>query len=485
MKQSSEISSLPSMARSSHIMIDFEKLVSERLASHTDFYNSSPSVCNMSAPLTSEQRQNFDQIRQFLIESREKFKPYPEDYFHGRGIVLTIGKFQIPYAKVNLKMIQFTGTVLPVQIWYSSLEISNDMIIDLLEYVPKLSVSACCFESTQCQTLDTLWQLNPTYVFSPHMSGTLLKNFPYKPAAIISATFAEVLFLDCDSYLARDPEYLFQFDPMYVKFGALFFPDAMTSRQHISIWNLLNTTCAHNELELDSSAILVDKRRVWKGLYLTKLMNDKHTLFYQHTDGDKDTFRLAFRFMHIPYYLVGIPCSTGRFNGAHFCGLSLCKTDSLGRYIFIKYDKTVLSITNMMYFCNENSHIHLLKYVWVSYSSRNLAYTRIALCDPYNRSFSFQFCQLSQLTPQCFHIFAPDNRQRASSKCYTGRIPQNEIENYIYAPGESLVSESINSNRVLISETSSLIPGFITHFLHYRQEVLEREASTLTQSFPH
>ena len=106
------------------------------------------------------------------------------------------------------------------------------------------------------------------------------KHFPYKPAAIISSTFAEVLFLDCDAYVTRDPEDLFLSDPMYLKFGALFYSDAYKSRQHPSIWKMLNTTCGTEEYELDSGTILVDKRRVWSGLYLTKLMNDNHKIFY-------------------------------------------------------------------------------------------------------------------------------------------------------------------------------------------------------------
>ncbi len=111
--------------------------------------------------------------------------------------------------------------------------------------------------------------------------GKLRKQFPYKPAAILSSTFSEVLFLDCDAYVTRDPEELFLSDPMYLKFGALFFPDGLKSRQHPVVWNLFNTSCADDEYEFDSATILVDKRKVWNGLYMTKLMNDDHELFYK------------------------------------------------------------------------------------------------------------------------------------------------------------------------------------------------------------
>ena len=153
-------------------------------------------------------------------------------------------------------------------------------MIDLLHSVPNLNVSICCFVTNQCQTRTKVWQLNSTHIYKPN-TGQLPKPFPYKPAAILSSTFVEVLFLDCDAYVTRDPEELFHFDPMYLKFGALFFPDALKSRQHPAVWDLFNTSCAQDEYEFDSAVILVDKRRVWNGLYMAKLMNDDHELFYK------------------------------------------------------------------------------------------------------------------------------------------------------------------------------------------------------------
>ncbi len=153
-------------------------------------------------------------------------------------------------------------------------------MIELLDEAPKLNSSVCCFHTNQCKTRKQVWQLNSTHVYKPQLSN-LVKNFPYKPAAILSATFAEVLFLDSDAYVTRDPEELFLSDPMYLKFGALFHPDAHKTRQHPFIWKLLNTSCGVEEYELDSATILVDKKRVWNGLYMTKLMNDHHKLFYK------------------------------------------------------------------------------------------------------------------------------------------------------------------------------------------------------------
>lgn len=150
---------------------------------------------------------------------------------------------------------------------------------DLLIIAPSVNLSVCCFLENRCRNSTRTWQINPQYVFKPHIISAD-QRFAYKPASIISSTFAEVLFLDSDAYPTRDPEELFLHDPMYLQFGTLFFPDAHISRQHSSIWKLFNTTCGENEFELDSAAILVDKRRAWEGLFMTKLMNDNHRHFY-------------------------------------------------------------------------------------------------------------------------------------------------------------------------------------------------------------
>ena len=153
-------------------------------------------------------------------------------------------------------------------------------MLQLLSIAPKLNVSICCFITGECRSSSGIQQLNSSYIFKPEMPRRRSKSFPFKPAAIVSSTFAEVLFLDCDSYVTRDPEELFLSDPMYLKFGALFFPDGFKSRQHPYVWNVFNTSFIKDEFELDSAAILVDKRRVWNGLYMTKLINDYYKIFY-------------------------------------------------------------------------------------------------------------------------------------------------------------------------------------------------------------
>jgi hypothetical protein len=70
----------------------------------------------MTIPLTDNEKNAFDIIAIKMPTLRIEMMPYPNEYFHGRGIVLTTGRKQLKFARVNLKMIEITGTRLPVQV---------------------------------------------------------------------------------------------------------------------------------------------------------------------------------------------------------------------------------------------------------------------------------------------------------------------------------------------------------------------------------
>jgi hypothetical protein len=74
--------------------------------------------CNITKPLTNAEKNAFHIISTELATLRLHMIPYPNEYFHGRGIVLTTGKSQLKFAKINLKMLELTGTRLPVQVLF-------------------------------------------------------------------------------------------------------------------------------------------------------------------------------------------------------------------------------------------------------------------------------------------------------------------------------------------------------------------------------
>ena len=86
------------------------------LSSYEQFYNDSGKACKSNEPLTEEQTDAFNTISTKLLTLRTELIEYPAEYFHGRGIVLTAGKRQLKFAKINLRMLEVSGTRLPVQV---------------------------------------------------------------------------------------------------------------------------------------------------------------------------------------------------------------------------------------------------------------------------------------------------------------------------------------------------------------------------------
>ena len=93
-----------------------KQLITERLASYSQFYNNSLGICNMKNSLNAEQEKNFPLISKLLVKLRQQIAAYPNQYFNGRGIILTVGSSQLKLTRVNLKMIELSHTRLPVQV---------------------------------------------------------------------------------------------------------------------------------------------------------------------------------------------------------------------------------------------------------------------------------------------------------------------------------------------------------------------------------
>ncbi len=97
--------------------IDFkQQLFNERLTSYNLRYTNFLPVCNKTNTLNESEKHAYQTMSQLLQTFRTQIKPYPNDYFNGRGIVLTAGRNQLKFAKVNLKMIELTKTKLSVQV---------------------------------------------------------------------------------------------------------------------------------------------------------------------------------------------------------------------------------------------------------------------------------------------------------------------------------------------------------------------------------
>ncbi|CAF3029877.1 unnamed protein product, partial [Rotaria sp. Silwood2] len=115
--QNDTLVSLPANSSVLHLInASFKnELINKHLATYSRMYDNAPRYCNTTRSLNKEQEQVFSRISKLLAILREQVVPYSNEYFHGRGIVLSVGSGQLALAKVNLKMIEHSGTQLNVQ----------------------------------------------------------------------------------------------------------------------------------------------------------------------------------------------------------------------------------------------------------------------------------------------------------------------------------------------------------------------------------
>ncbi|CAF4352343.1 unnamed protein product [Rotaria socialis] len=95
-----------------------KELIRQFLASHSRFYGYSADACNVTNGVNREQPRILFNVSELLAKLPQQVVPFPEAIFEGQGIVFIVGYAQASIEKVSLKMIELSGTKLPVQDQY-------------------------------------------------------------------------------------------------------------------------------------------------------------------------------------------------------------------------------------------------------------------------------------------------------------------------------------------------------------------------------
>lgn len=190
-----------------------------------------------------------------------------------------------PSAWVAIKRLRASGCTLPVQLWYLG---AGEMSSRDLSLAATLGVT--CVDAHQVR------QRRP---------ARILNGWELKPYAVINSTFAEVLSLDADNVVVRDPTDLFQ-SPSYRREGALFWPDRGCLAKEREIWSVCRVPY-RREPEFDSGQMVIDKNRCWRPLQLAMHYNEYSDFYYKHMFGDKDTYHFAWRFLGVEYGMIAHP----------------------------------------------------------------------------------------------------------------------------------------------------------------------------------
>ncbi|KAI9330238.1 alpha-mannosyltransferase, partial [Zopfochytrium polystomum] len=124
-----------------------------------------------------------------------------------------------------------------------------------------------------------------------------------KLESILSSPFEQVLFLDPDNYVVKDPTFLFE-TKVFKTIGALFWPDFPIRKNpdDLVLWNIFGLEY-FNELEFESGQIVLDKKKAWRGLMLTRYILQQARYYFKKFLGDKEAFFWGFAGARTPYFL--------------------------------------------------------------------------------------------------------------------------------------------------------------------------------------
>jgi len=235
----------------------------------------------------SDENQLRDSYREMLDQFLRSIPVFPEHRFQGRGIVLCGGgTVYFPCIWVCIRMLRSFGCTLPIELWYRGPREMTDEMKALLE-----TYDVVCRDS---------------FAVAREFPVRRLDGWELKPYAILNSRFAEVLYIDADNVVVRNPEFLFD-TVLYADTGALFWQDLPNDTSGLSYlkdnaWDLLGLPF-RDEPPFESGQLLVDKRRCWRPLQLTLHLNEHSDYYYTAFFGDKDTFHLAWRKVEQEYSL--------------------------------------------------------------------------------------------------------------------------------------------------------------------------------------
>jgi hypothetical protein len=210
--------------------------------------------------------------------------------FHGRGIVISTGKWHFKLAYHAIKSFhQVLKSPLPVEVLYAGPNDLTDAMIQAFNALPNV------------KTVDIL------EYFGEESKDA--RGWAIKPFAMLASSFAEIIFIDADGLFFQDPNVLFEKSQLYKRDGALFFFDRTMRTDEETTW--LNSYLLHPSKyakgnryltkksihEMESGVVVMDKSRtdVLHGLLAVCKMNsafERDAVTYKHMHGMDKPLRL-------------------------------------------------------------------------------------------------------------------------------------------------------------------------------------------------
>lgn len=266
-------------------------------------------------PVFGAWREHWPIQRAYYLAARHILKnPPPAPQGEGRGIVIAGGGRYWPSAYVTIRMIRHMGSKLPIQLWYFGRRGEKDQFYE--DLVRPLGV--------ECIDADEMRKSKPYRI---------LNGFEVKMYAAVHSPFAEVLFLDADSYPVQNPDRLFDC-PDYRETGAIFWPD-MKEANSWTKWDFWGVEKFGPDAGFETGQYVLNKSQVWPMVNLALWYNEHSDWCYGKSTpkrdggdyGDKGPARIAFAMARHRVSMLNMHVRWG--------SLSLTQLDEQGRPLFV------------------------------------------------------------------------------------------------------------------------------------------------------
>ncbi|KAJ3121826.1 hypothetical protein HK098_003340 [Nowakowskiella sp. JEL0407] len=311
---------LPSNNDHSHKDVDVSKFPEQEIATHREAWQTW---------LINE----FPKLGTFDIASKtmEEAIPLPHKIAGTRGIAIVIGDPRhINFLNTSLIMLRKYGCKLPVEVWSFSHELNDNHRKEVLAHHTPDAPVYLRFADDETN-----------YLPIERGSGN---GYHVKVAVTVNAGFEHLLFLDVDTMVIRNPEFLFDSEE-YFEYGAIFWPDYWKTHSFNPIWRWFGQPCV-DEWEQESGVMVINRRAQWRALALLWFVNKDNKIRDWHQKflhGDKDLFRFSFRAAGTPAYFVQHLVAPGGFmvpenrdgtGKMRFCGVAMMQHDFEGKVLF-------------------------------------------------------------------------------------------------------------------------------------------------------
>jgi hypothetical protein len=215
----------------------------------------------------------------------DNLTPGRHAYAEERGIVIAGGGLKyFPSVWVCINLVRHFGCKLPIQLWYL-----GDGEFD--PYMKRL-LKPFGVECVDARKLEK------------DIPCRILCGWELKPYSTLHSPFAQVLFLDADNGVVRDPTYLFD-TPQLQEHGAIFWPDYACWTLKPEVWQIFGMDWmvpqAQKEIAFESGQYLIDKTRCWRELRMALWYAEHSDFVFRVVYGDKECFHLAWRFLGTEY----------------------------------------------------------------------------------------------------------------------------------------------------------------------------------------